>query len=585
MLKLELMNLCYESLKLFLLLYQSFYYTDIDYVFLFCRMEELKQASPWDVFQIEEFLYFCCPECDERNQSKELFIEHAYINHPNAVEYLQSIQEPSKPIELDFKEEEFDNFENDNDICDNLDQGFEDECSDVVKHEINEKPIQNDQPSQSFAKDQFLCELCNEKFEMKQDHATHDEDCHKIIDENDDQDEKYYCNRCDKYYSGRKGFRYHCQLKHSVIPKINHGNVGPKTCAICNETFAGRVELKKHDDTVHLKTDQDGNQKFFCEPCDQWFENKGKFRDHVLSSKHTEPKQKICKRTYDCGLCEIKFPNPKTLQTHENEIHTIIDDKGQKKLQCSFCFECFNVEQNTASHQNNFRRHVKIMHVEKGHKCTFCEKTFGRKLLLKNHINTSHADKVLKCDQCDKQFKHRHTLKHHILEYHEGETHQCHLCGKSGFKKAALSSHIRCIHEGKNSNKSVKCLECDRTFANKEYMLIHYKGIHQNILEHTCEQCGKGFMNPHVLKKHIRKIHENERNFKCHICPKAFFNQWGLTNHVNGVHLNIRNYECTICGDKFKKSIHLKTHIKLKHKMDLTHKEVLELTSQKPKNE
>ena len=29
------------------------------------------EENPWTVENLEEFLYFCCPECDERNQSKE----------------------------------------------------------------------------------------------------------------------------------------------------------------------------------------------------------------------------------------------------------------------------------------------------------------------------------------------------------------------------------------------------------------------------------------------------------------------------------------------------------------------------------
>ena len=40
--------------------------------------------NPWIVGRLEEFLYFCCPECDERNQSKELFLQHALTHHPLA---------------------------------------------------------------------------------------------------------------------------------------------------------------------------------------------------------------------------------------------------------------------------------------------------------------------------------------------------------------------------------------------------------------------------------------------------------------------------------------------------------------------
>ena len=38
--------------------------------------------NPWSVENLDEFLYFCCPECDNKTQSKTGFINHAYLNHP-----------------------------------------------------------------------------------------------------------------------------------------------------------------------------------------------------------------------------------------------------------------------------------------------------------------------------------------------------------------------------------------------------------------------------------------------------------------------------------------------------------------------
>ena len=39
--------------------------------------DETQISNPWAVGHLEEFLYYCCPECDERNQSKALFVKHA----------------------------------------------------------------------------------------------------------------------------------------------------------------------------------------------------------------------------------------------------------------------------------------------------------------------------------------------------------------------------------------------------------------------------------------------------------------------------------------------------------------------------
>ena len=41
------------------------------------------EGNPWMVDQLEEFLYFCCPECDEKCQVKDSFLQHALLKHPN----------------------------------------------------------------------------------------------------------------------------------------------------------------------------------------------------------------------------------------------------------------------------------------------------------------------------------------------------------------------------------------------------------------------------------------------------------------------------------------------------------------------
>ena len=69
---------------------------------------EIHQNNPWSVKNLDEFLYYCCPECDVRNHSKELFLQHAFENHPDSKNCL--------PILIDVKKEiktvdEYDNGE------------------------------------------------------------------------------------------------------------------------------------------------------------------------------------------------------------------------------------------------------------------------------------------------------------------------------------------------------------------------------------------------------------------------------------------------------------------------------------------
>ena len=43
---------------------------------------EEKKFNPWDVQSLEEFHYYCCPECPFKNVNKTYFIEHAVTTHP-----------------------------------------------------------------------------------------------------------------------------------------------------------------------------------------------------------------------------------------------------------------------------------------------------------------------------------------------------------------------------------------------------------------------------------------------------------------------------------------------------------------------
>ena len=53
-------------------------------------MEGLERSNnPWEVENVEDFLYFCCPECDVKNHSRDHFLKHAFDQHPKSKEYLE----------------------------------------------------------------------------------------------------------------------------------------------------------------------------------------------------------------------------------------------------------------------------------------------------------------------------------------------------------------------------------------------------------------------------------------------------------------------------------------------------------------
>ena len=46
------------------------------------------EKNPWAVANLEDFLYFCCPECNDKSQSEETFLDHAFQNHPKSKDCL-----------------------------------------------------------------------------------------------------------------------------------------------------------------------------------------------------------------------------------------------------------------------------------------------------------------------------------------------------------------------------------------------------------------------------------------------------------------------------------------------------------------
>ena len=63
----------------------------ITLVFFFISRMLQNSQCPWIVESLEDFLYYCCPECSGRNQSRDDFLQHALKEHPNAKNYLVPI--------------------------------------------------------------------------------------------------------------------------------------------------------------------------------------------------------------------------------------------------------------------------------------------------------------------------------------------------------------------------------------------------------------------------------------------------------------------------------------------------------------
>ena len=47
------------------------------------------QTNPWQVDDIANFSYFCCPECIFKTKTVPDFQVHAIVNHPDAKDFFE----------------------------------------------------------------------------------------------------------------------------------------------------------------------------------------------------------------------------------------------------------------------------------------------------------------------------------------------------------------------------------------------------------------------------------------------------------------------------------------------------------------
>ena len=65
-------------------------------------MEFESKPNPWHVPNLEEFLYYCCPECDIKTKEHQEFYEHAIEVHELAKEALNLVV----PVKVEVFEED-----------------------------------------------------------------------------------------------------------------------------------------------------------------------------------------------------------------------------------------------------------------------------------------------------------------------------------------------------------------------------------------------------------------------------------------------------------------------------------------------
>ena len=230
------------------------------------------EDNPWKGANLDKFIYYCCPECDTRDQSKEQFLKHAIDEHTKAKEIF---------LNVTVKLENFENLENFDHIKCSPDISYIAGTEHIeIKSELKEEYEENIDIFNSDPTDYQESNYDSEENPIKE----------KLLIEND---------LTDKITNVEKA--------KSSVNKILKKSV---KCKLCDNKFD-----KPSVYISHLNNEHDGISKYHCIfSCNNSFLELNELVEH-LKKIHGDLKHK-------CDYCEYKYFNEiRTLSNHIRKHH------------------------------------------------------------------------------------------------------------------------------------------------------------------------------------------------------------------------------------------------------------------------
>lgn len=158
----------------------------------------------------------------------------------------------------------------------------------------------------------------------------------------------------------------------------------------------------------------------------------------------------------------------------------------------------------------SFRRHLKIHSRSKAiHSCPECHRTFKRLDKRNVHISVAHADGTnYVCSVCGKTFLHKFLLTQHMEESHSESGALA--CLKS-FQSLGPqhTSHVNQLHGDLAANYC--CVICQKSFNDKDNLLMHFKCAHQLCNLKNLTDSGKHYISVcmiYVMKLLLLNMYE-----------------------------------------------------------------------------
>ena len=318
--------------------------------------------NPWTYKNTQEYLYFCCAECDFKDRNEANFIKHAVTHHSKAKNVF-SVQIQESQIVEDFSESI--------------------PTEEEPLSEIDEKQEFHEIISETVGAVRFKCSFCDYKSKYKQAVTHHVERVHlKKRDYNCDQCKKSFHQECDlrkhintvhlkqrRFVCETCGFP--CVTKQSLEKHIINKHKKPVLqCSHCNYTETSAKRFYNHYNLSHIKNLT--NVTTQCHTCARLFENEFILKLHI-EFDHQATK-------YWCDQCGKQFSSKKGLNFHVSGVH-----QGFKPYKCDMCDKAF-------PSNGNLQTHIKIAHTKTGSvKCKICGQGSANIFYARKHMKEFHS--------------------------------------------------------------------------------------------------------------------------------------------------------------------------------------------------
>lgn len=318
--------------------------------------------NPWSVSTLEDFLFYCCPECPHKYRSSISFTNHAVKNHPKAKEKFGEVY-----LEQDFNEDEQD---------EELKAEVPDMNSDESEAEEQEQQDQKLDPDGDFQ-----CYDCGIIIQTELKVQEHMEQVHKCSDSsNYGLPRPYNCVHCGQAFEKEKTLLHH--VCSDLVPNSNDKEKS-FGCPQCEYKAKSQLLITKHVRRLHKK-----ERKHNCTICGKSFFEKWNLTDHIVAVHQK-------KKPYVCDKCGKAFSQKSGLSSHNTFQHPDpnkimpVKRKREWKTEPTPCERCGKILMSKYS----LEKHILHTHENvRPFNCETCGKTFKSNSNLKEHISqVSHA--------------------------------------------------------------------------------------------------------------------------------------------------------------------------------------------------